>query len=187
MTEAVIEIWWKAMAPFDLAAIRDALNRHCMNPDNGQFCPKPADVVRLIEGGTVDASLVAWTKVDRAVRSIGTYDTVAFDDPIIHAVVSDMGGWIEFGRWTESEWPFKAKEFETRYRRYRIKGKIETYPGKLLGRVDLENGDKCTAQLPRLIGNPELAAQVVKQGADGNRLQIAPPAVAQKLLAGIEK
>lgn len=106
------------MKPFDLAAVKDALNRHCVNPDNGQFMPKPADVVKLLQGSSQDGALVAWAKVDRAVRQVGTYSTVVFDDPIIHRVVQDMGGWVALGDKREKEWPFVAKEFENRYRGY---------------------------------------------------------------------
>jgi len=101
LSEGVLELWWTLMQPYDAPAVRDAFNRHCVNPDNGQFCPKPADVVKLIGGGTMDGALIAWSKVDRAMRTIGPYETVVFDDPIIHAVLSDMGGWIELGKRTD--------------------------------------------------------------------------------------
>ena len=67
----------------DLRAVADALNRHAVNPDNGQFLPKPADIVRLINGNTVDRALVAWSTVERAIRSTGPYQSVVFDSPEI--------------------------------------------------------------------------------------------------------
>ena len=67
-----LDVWWQAMKVYDLAAIRDALGRHCVNPDNGQFMPRPADVVRMMEGSTLDSAVVAWTKVDRAIQAVGT-------------------------------------------------------------------------------------------------------------------
>src|SRR5690606_26216344 len=83
-------VWWEAMKPFDFAAVADALNRHCVNPDSGQFMPKPADVVKMLQGSTQDSALVAWSKVDRAVRTVGTYRSVTFDDPLIQRVISEM-------------------------------------------------------------------------------------------------
>src|SRR6266850_1493447 len=82
-----LDVWWAAMRPYDLSAVREALGRHCVNPDNGQWMPRPADVVRLTEGSTMDAAMTAWSKVDRAVRHVGCYRSVAFDDPLIHAVL----------------------------------------------------------------------------------------------------
>jgi len=166
-SEFAISVWWEACKPFDLVAVRDALNRHAINPDNGQFMPKPADIVKLLQGSTRDAALVAWSKVDKAVRQCGTYRSVVFDDPIIHRVIQDMGGWIMLGGKTEDEWPFVAKEFENRYRGYRARNEIPEYPAKLLGIAEAENsryGFAC--EPPMLIGKPEVAKQVLLGGSD---------------------
>ncbi|HRL22808.1 MAG TPA: hypothetical protein PLP85_13655, partial [Alcaligenes sp.] len=75
-----LSVWWEAMVPFDFQAVRQALGAHCMNPDNGQFMPRPSDIVKLLRGSSQDSALLAWTKVDRAVRSVGVYRSVTFDD-----------------------------------------------------------------------------------------------------------
>ena len=93
-----MQVWWEALRPFDFSAIRMAFSRHVQNPDVGQFPPKPADVLRMLGGTTQDKALQAWAKVDKAVRHVGTYQTVVFDDPLIHRVLHDMGGWVEIGR-----------------------------------------------------------------------------------------
>jgi len=77
--------------------------RHLMNPDTGQFLPKPADIVRMLGGRTLDRALMAWAKVDKAVRQIGTYESVVFDDALIHRVLHEMGGWVGMGQKTENE------------------------------------------------------------------------------------
>jgi hypothetical protein len=166
-------IWWESCKAFDFAAVKDAMNRHAVNPDNGQFLPKPADVVKLIGGGTMDGALIAWSKVDRAMRTIGPYETVVFDDPIIHAVLSDMGGWIELGKRTDDDWPFRAKEFEARYRGYRTRGRIEHYPDKLPGIIDATNAPNgFDLALPTLIGDQARATRVLNGGSAGGGLQI---------------
>lgn len=186
-TSFSLGVWWEACKPFDFAAARDAMNRHSVNPDNGQFLPKPADIVKLIGGGTADAALVAWAMAERAVRQVGTYESVAFDDPIIHAVISDMGGWIKFGTVTEDELPFVRNEFVTRYRGYRLRGRIEHYPAKLIGIVEATNAPLgVSGQQPKLIGNPERAALVLKSGSDGGALRVASDFIAQKLLSNQE-
>ncbi|MCR4297550.1 MAG: DUF6475 domain-containing protein [Gallionella sp.] len=181
-TAFALGVWWEAMRPFDLASVKDALNRHAVNPDNGQFCPKPADVAKLIGGGTADAALVAWSKTERALRQVGTYETVVFDDPIIHAVLSDMGGWIQFGKVTEEELPFTRNNFVSRYRGYCLRGRIDQYPAKLIGIIDGENCGQYAEQTPKLIGNPERAAQVLRGGGEGSGLRVASDLVAQALL-----
>ena len=89
------DIWWQAMQAYDYAAVADAMNRHLMNPDTGQFLPKPADIVKMIRGTTTDSALVALAKVEESIRKVGPYDSVAFDDPLINRVIQDMGGWIK--------------------------------------------------------------------------------------------
>ena len=161
-------LWWGALKNFDLVAIRDALSKHVKNPDAGQFMPKPADVVKMIGGSTVDSALIAWSKVDRAVRSVGTYKDVVFDDPVIHRVIEDMGGWIQLGTRTEDEWPFVAKEFENRYRGYAARGVASEYQSVLIGISNAHNvKNGFVPDEPVLIGNVQKASHVRELG--GNR------------------
>lgn len=165
MSEWSIGIWWGALQHFDLAAVREALNRHVRNPDSGQFMPKPADVVRMIQGTTADAALHAWAKVDKAARQVGPYRSVVFDDPIIHRVLHDMGGWVGLGTKNEDEWPFVGKEFENRYRGYRARNEVPEYPPVLTGIAGMHNDQNgFRSEPPTLIGNPEQAKLVLTGG-----------------------
>ena len=160
----ILSVWWSALKTYDEAAVADALSRHTVDPDKGQFCPRPADVVRLIQGGKLDASMLAWSKVERAIRSVGRYSSVVFDDPIIHAVVYDMGGWVKLCEITEDELPFRAKEFETRYAGYRTRGRLETYPKHLTGEAEGHNrAGGYRVDPPVMIGDHR-ACQIVFQG-----------------------
>ena len=167
-------VWWTAMAPFDLGAVRDAIGRHSLNPDTGHYLPMPADVVKMLEGSTLDSALSAWSKVDSAVRCVGTWVTVAFDDALIHRVVQEMGGWVALGQKTEAEWPFVAKEFQNRYRGYRARKEHPAYPPTLVGLADAQNrreGMEC--QSPVLIGNRSIASSVVAGGAAQPLLELS--------------
>lgn len=166
-SDFAIGVWWQAMRPFDFAAVADALNRHCVNPDSGQFMPKPADVVKMLQGSSQDSAMVAWSKVDKAVRQIGTYASVVFDDPIIHRAIHDMGGWIALGTKTEHEWPFVAKEFENRYRGYRVRSEVPEFPARLIGIAEAQNSqDGRESQPPVLIGDSSRARQVMLAGSE---------------------
>lgn len=170
-SDFAISVWWEACHPFDFAAVRSAFNRHAVNPDNGQFMPKPADIVKLLQGTTTDGAMVAWSKVDKAIRQVGTYASVAFDDRIIHAVIQDMGGWVELGRKSEDEWPFVAKEFQTRYRGYRTQGSPGEYPRVLIGIAQAQNSQLgFQSQAPVLIGAPEAAREVIRRGSDAPKI-----------------
>jgi sugar (pentulose or hexulose) kinase len=162
-----LDVWWQAMSPFDFEAVRDALNRHCVNPDSGQFLPKPADVVKMLGGSTVDAALVAWSKVDRAVREVGTYRSVAFDDPVIHRVITDMGGWVALGAKDEEAWPFVRNEFVNRYRGFRMRSEIPEYLPLLVGIAEASNSKAGFGiERPMLIGDAEAARAVLAGGSN---------------------
>ncbi|OXI88537.1 hypothetical protein CFB50_08525 [Burkholderia sp. AU33423] len=166
-SEFALGVWWAAMKPYDLAAVNDALGRHSVNPDSGQFMPMPADIVRMLGGSTQDAALVAWAKVDRAVRSCGTYNSVVFDDALIHRVIAEMGGWVLVGGKGEEEWPFVRNEFVNRYRGYKMRSETPEYLPVLIGMAEAQNhrtGHK--SQPPVLIGDARTAHQVMLAGQD---------------------
>lgn len=171
VSEFQLSVWWEAMKALDYDAVKDAFNRHLLNPDNGQFEPKPADVVKLVGGGAADRALIAWTKFDMAVQYVGSYDTVVFDDPIIHQVVEDMGGWIGLCAKDAKEWPFVKNEFVARYRGYST-SRMLSFPAKLIGRIEQENAvrwpDKVPA--PKFIGDKARAQLVLHNGGQENRL-----------------
>jgi hypothetical protein len=167
LSPGVIAIYWQGLRDLDLAALRHALNAHVQNPDTGQYMPKIADIRRMIGGTTQDAALRAWAMVDRAVRQVGCYADVVFDDPLIHRVLHDMGGWISLGGKREDEWPFVAREFENRYRGYRMRNERPPYPAVLVGLANAQNrrlgfGD----DPPRLIGDHGRCMAVLEGGAD---------------------
>lgn len=160
----VIPIWWAALEKYELSAVREAFSRHAVNPDNGQFMPKPADIVRMIGGTTQDAALMAWAAVDKTVRQVGPYQTVVFDDPIIHQCISDMGGWIRLCEGTDDDWPFKAREFENRYRAYSRSGVPVTVPRKMIGIAEANNVQKgYAAPEPVLLGNQQKALELLEK------------------------
>src|SRR5439155_23069574 len=130
------------------------MHRHEMNRDNDQFVPKPAAVVRMLQGSSQDSALMAWAKVIKAITRFGPYQTVVFDDEIIHAVISDMGGWIKLGQMTEKEQPFRAQEFENRYRALKTASPGFAYPRKLSGITDTTNSaNGYPEQTPILVGD----------------------------------
>lgn len=178
-------VWWEALRAYDLAAVQDALNRHCVNPDSGQFAPKPADVVKMLAGSTQDAALVAWSKVDRAVREVGTYRSVVFDDPVIHRVVTDMGGWVLIGGKDNDEWPFVRNEFVNRYRGYRMRSEIPEYVPVLIGIAESANNEAhLNSQPPVLIGEARAAYAVMTAGGNKPLIEITQVRQQPVLLPG---
>jgi enamine deaminase RidA (YjgF/YER057c/UK114 family) len=172
-TPFALGVWWEACKPFDLPAVSRALSAHAVNPDSGQFLPKPADVVRVLQGGTQDQANRAWSKVDAAVRSVGTYRDVVFDDTLVHAVLRDMGGWMQLGEKTEDDWPFLRNEFVNRYRGFSMRAERPEYPPVLIGIAGAYNRkERLAADAPVLLGDPAKARAVMQGGSDKPRLTV---------------
>ena len=76
-----------------------------------------------------------------AIREVGYYNTVAFDDPAITATVRNLGGWLrlcemeveEFEKWLRPN-------FERVYKGLRLTGVSNEQASPLLGFFDLQNG-----------------------------------------------
>lgn len=169
----VVEIYWQALAAYDLSAVRQALDRHVKNPDSGQFMPKPADIIRMLGGTTQDAAMAAWAKVEKALRLVGGYTSITFDDPVIHAVIRDMGGWIKLTETKVDDLPFRAKEFEARYRGFAMRREIPSYPARLIGRTEAENKSRGFDVFDvALFGEPDTCRQVIANAQDRDELKI---------------
>lgn len=172
MSEMSIGLYFNALKEYDLSAVRQAFDRYVKNPDSGQFMPKPADLIRMMQGTSLDASMAAWAKVDKAVRQIGTYTSVVFDDPLIHRAIADIGGWVKLGQKTEDEWPFVARDFQNVYKGYAHRNEIPDYDPVLMGITDCYNSaEGYGKQGPRLIGNAEQAHQVML-GGTSSRVEV---------------
>lgn len=173
LSEGVQSLYWEGLKQYDLSAVEKALWEHTQNPDNGQFMPKIADVTRNLQGRTQDQAALAWSKVDSAVRRIGTYSDVVFDDALIHRVISDMGGWIKFGTQTEDAWPFVSNEFQNRYRGYRMRAETPEYLPVMTGIANAHNGTEGFRKAPpMLIGDETRAKQVMLAGTNAQLIQM---------------
>lgn len=166
LSDGVIALYWQGLQQYDIGAVDKAFWDHTQNPDNGQFMPKIADITRAMQGRTQDQAALAWAKVDAAVRRIGTYQDVAFDDPVIHRVIVEMGGWIWLGNQKENEWPFIAKRFESIYRGYKVRGEFPEHPPVLVGIANAHNQKEgFSSTPPMLIGNESQAKRVMLTGS----------------------
>ena len=173
LAESAIELYWQGLRQYDIGAVEKALWDHTQNPDNGQFMPKIADVTRNLQGRTQDQASLAWTKVDMAVRQVGTYRDVVFDDALIHRVVADMGGWSTLGNKTDDDWPFVARDFENRYRGYKLRGEVPEYPHLLQGIANSQNVlSGMPGQEPVLIGKAEVARRVLDMGTTNRMIGV---------------
>lgn len=176
----VLDLWWRACANADMEQVRAALQKHCLDPERGQFAPKVADVVRALFGTATNRAAIAWGKAHGAMASVGAYRDVVFDDPLIHAVIEDLGGWPKVCRTTVDDLSYLQHRFQEAYRSYVACGAQADYPRRLAGDRSPDSDYEAKglpAPRPVLIGVPELAQQVLLGGRVGNSMGIARQAM----------
>lgn len=162
-------VWWQACEPFAFEQVAKAMTAHAMDAERGQFAPKPADIVRQLAGTATDRAMLAWGKVHDAMGSVGAYTDVVFDDPVIHAVIEDLGGWPKCCRQPIDELSYLQHRFCEGYRAYAGRGEFP-YPRRLPGdrSADAEY-EKAGLPLPKpaVIGSKEKARLVYRSGGTG--------------------
>lgn len=180
VSEFTLGVWLQALAEFDLEQVRKAMTAHATNPDGGQFCPKVADIVRILQGTHTDRALLAWGKVLEAMHAVGAYQDVVFDDPAIHAAIEDAGGWPKTCRTETKDLPFLQKRFCDAHKAYTGRGTFD-YPRRLMGDRGPDHEYEAKGlPLPRpaLVGDRERAALVYANGGTAGKtaIEYASPA-----------
>lgn len=170
-----LDVWWEALSRIDYEQIERALRKHATDPERGQFAPKVADMVRALQGTSTDRAAMAWGKVYEAMGSVGAYSDVVFDDPAIHAVIEDLGGWPKVCRSDLSEISYLQHRFQEAHRAYTSRGQFE-FQRRLTGdRSPDHEYERYGRSLPRpyLIGDQEKAKEVLRLGNVAGKVQIS--------------
>jgi len=180
-----LSVWWQACEGFDFEQVAKAMTAHAMDPDRGQFAPKPADIVRQLAGTRTDKAMLAWGKAFDAASRVGAYTDVVFDDPAIHATIEDLGGWPKFCRTETSELSYLQHRFSESYRAY-VGREAFDFPRRLTGdrspdEVYAKRG--LPAPKPAVIGDIESARQVYRIGSATGKTSVMFQAL-QALEAG---
>jgi hypothetical protein len=176
-----IDVWVRACESFDVEQVSLACSTHLMDAEHGRFMPKPADIVRVLQGTNTDRALVAWGKVMDAAQRVGAYTSVCFDDGLIHAVIEDLGGWIELCRGDLDDLPFVQRRFCEAYRAYSNRPGVQ-FPTHLRGELEVANRTTgYQVEKPTLIGNPAAAQLVLAGGSDKPKTLITGPMQALRL------
>lgn len=149
-------LYWKTLEPFADVECEAAFKELIFT---SKYFPKPADFIEILRGKKEDQAAKAWIKVIEAVRKIGNYQSVKFNDPIIHSVFAFWGGWGVTADWKESELKWKQKEFE---RLYTIMASGKKHPEYLPGYCEIKN----TAD------GYDTTAEIIKIGFDDDQKMI---------------
>jgi len=179
---ALTELYWQDLKAFDKRAIEQAFCIHRTMPQRGDFMPRPSHLIALIQGDPETRALQAWSKVLTAVRRVGVYDSVAFDDALIHAVLSDMGGWVAFCHTQQDTLSYVTHHFIKCYSAYARQAPLH-YPAYLSGLIEQQNRFQgFPYPVPTLIGELKQARCVLQHGGTRQLHIERPPSLVQPAL-----
>jgi hypothetical protein len=186
-SDALVGMYWRGCQRWDFEQVQQAVDRLTHDAEAGKFPPKIGDLTRVLEGTHTDRAQLAWGKTLEAMGRVGAYTDVVFDDPAIHAVVEDLGGWPKLCRTETSELGYLQHRFCESHRAYTGRGKFE-YQRRLPGdrSPDYEYEKKGLA-LPRpaLVGDPERCKAVYQGGAVAGKTAITFKPFASLALEGV--
>jgi hypothetical protein len=110
----LLEVFRKALDGVPIADLERAVSRAIAEET---FWPPPARLRQLAGIAPAAAkSAIAWAAVRRAIREVGAYQSVTFDDPTVVKTIEAMGGWVSLCRSDAEELSsFKAPQFQKLY------------------------------------------------------------------------
>jgi hypothetical protein len=157
ITALLNSLYWKTLEPFTDQECEAAFKELIFS---SKFFPKPVDFLEILKGNKEDQAGRAWIKVIEAVRRIGNYESVKFDDPVIHSIFKFWGGWGVTADWRECDMKFKQKEFE---KLYILMASGKKHPTYLPGYTEIKND----------ADGYHLQPEIIKIGFDDEQKRIA--------------
>ncbi len=116
-SKLAVQLFWNVLERFDLEEVKYGFKAHLNDTTAGQFWPKPADIIRHIEGDRQSRTDMGEDAFHRAFDAIGIsggmYATVVFDDPATMYAMHITGGWMNFCQMSEKEKPFRRASCKT--------------------------------------------------------------------------
>ncbi len=110
LTDAEVNAYWDTLRDLPISAVEAA----CFDlRASATFWPKPSEIIKLTQQSESRRADYAWGEVVHACRNVRT---AAHPDPVVEAIVKDLGGWGHLGRdLSARDLGFKAKEFRRMY------------------------------------------------------------------------
>lgn len=151
-----VDLYYLALEDMDIEDIIQAGN---ILVRTTKFFPKPVEFRESMAVNTDDMAAIAYAKFFKGCAH--TPDkTLVFDDPIIHAVIVNLGGWNDelYDNWASIEKEvWLRKDFERLYKTYAKMGVPANTPERLVGRTERHNEGQWNWAIPQpaLIGSKD--------------------------------
>lgn len=114
-SEELLSIYYDVLKQFPLDDIKSAVGNHIQT---SKFFPRPAEIIALIKPLETIEIIAdkAWNQLLKAISKHGYYDSVQFEDKVIHSCIRSMGGWMQVSDREPDTW--MHKDFVNFYKSY---------------------------------------------------------------------
>ena len=150
----LMKLYFEILIDYSIEDVKQGFNKHVLDPKQGTFFPRPADVVRHISSNQPSLEAkgeMAWAIINKKISSLGSYVNLELGDRQALAAVKALGGWKYVCSKTTEQLVWVKKEFISIYENYENTA-MELLPQSLPGRLDLEAHKSIDSQiLKRLI------------------------------------
>lgn len=156
LSDALIGIYWEALKDIPFNEFLNAINRLVLT---AKFFPKPVEFRSQLVPDISAQAAIAYGKLEDAFYKHGVYASVWFDDPVIHAVVDNLGGWPVYCDTSDEGLTWYRKDFEKQYTNLApmvLSGKLRP-PTVLHGLFAVDDHATESAKTPVIIGDRQKA------------------------------
>lgn len=144
INKPLLQTYFAALSTFEMEEVSAAMTAHLVDPDQGTFFPKPADLVRQIKGTSRDQKRsiesraeLAWNQIYHHITVKGPYKQLKLDDLQALAAVKAIGGMSVLSTADNEKMTWLKKEFISNYDTYE-NTPLEQLPSSLPGLVELQ-------------------------------------------------
>lgn len=173
VTKALSGAYWQILTRFTDEQCISAFDRAI---STCKFFPRPAELIEFINGSPqemADKGQIEACKVLNAIKRIGGYEGVQFDDPVTVAVIEEgFGGWVRLctdQREKDEKW--FIKDFTNMYASFKRQGRksIKHLPGRCetenfangrLGREDEDGNLISFIPEPKVVSGGDLVKRI---------------------------
>lgn len=142
VSQARMEIYADMLADLPIEKIKAGIVHIIRTRSFAGNLPTVAEIREAIDSEGVpmeSRAAIAWDKAMYALHSHGPYQSIRFDDPIIHHIIVQWGGWTEFGDWPAEQTHWKRRDFMKLYEQYAKNGGLPDPERHLIGEAEYFN------------------------------------------------
>lgn len=122
MPDEMVEVWYQVLGDLSVGQLRRGIVEALRTHKFAGF--PPVGVIRDLSIGPQeqralsgqDRAVAVWSRVHEALSRVGGYESPDFGDPVCHATIRTLGGWIQITAVETDKVTWLRKEFIETYR-----------------------------------------------------------------------